>query len=70
MILDPGSWHDNSPSRIIAVKQIEDPGSFRRIARRHFEPIALEQIFNGFRAEVDLGQVSGDNYSTKSGSRG
>jgi hypothetical protein len=55
MILDQGRRHDDSPSLIIAVKEIENTSSFCRITRRQFEPIALDRVFNGFRAEVDLG---------------
>ena len=53
MILDQGSRHDDSPSRIVAVKEIEDTSSFFRIACRHFDSIAFDQVSNGFRAEVD-----------------
>ena len=47
MILDQGRRHDDSPSRVIAVKEIENTSSFCRLTRRHLEPIALDQIFNG-----------------------
>jgi len=48
MILDQGSRrHDDSPSRIIAVKEIENTSSFCRTTRRHLDPIALDQVLMG-----------------------
>lgn len=59
MVLDQGRRDHHRLPRVIAVEQAENARRFQRIPLGHFDLSALNQLVDGFRAEVRLGPVPG-----------